>query len=45
MLPDALQPKAYLQTLVFSRSYLHHQISPPETLIVKGGTTWARNGQ
>ena len=44
MPPDALQPKAYLQTLVFSRSYLHGQVSP-ETLVVKGGTTWARNGR
>ena len=34
-----------VQTLVFSRSYLHHQVSPPETLVVKGGTTWARNGR
>ena len=33
-----------VQTLVFSRSYLHCQVSPPETLVVKGGTTWARNG-
>ena len=33
-----------VQTLVFSRSYLHRQVSPPETLVVKGGTTWARNG-
>ena len=33
-----------VQTLVFSRSYLHRQASPPETLVVKGGTTWARNG-
>ena len=32
-----------VQTLVFSRSYLHRQVSPPETLVVKGGTTWARN--
>ena len=32
-----------VQTLVFSRSYLHLQVSPPETLLVKGGTTWARN--
>ena len=32
-----------VQTLVFSHSYLHHQVSPPETLVVKGGTTWARN--
>ena len=34
-----------VQTLVFSRSYLHRQMSPPETLVVKGGTTWARNGR
>ena len=34
-----------LQTLVFSRSYLHHQVSPPETLAAKCGTTWARNGR
>ena len=34
-----------VQSLVFSRSYLHHQVSPPETLVVKGGTTWARSGQ
>ena len=34
-----------LQTLVFSRSYLHCQVSPPETLVVKGGTTWVRNGR
>ena len=45
MPPDTLQPKAYLQTLVFSLSYLHRQVSPPETLVVKGGTTWARNGR
>ena len=31
-----------VQSLVFSRSYLHRQ---PETLVVKGGTTWARNGR
>ena len=31
-----------LQTVVFSRSYLHRQVSPPETLVVKGGTTWVR---
>ena len=31
-----------VQTLVFSRSYLHRQVSPPETLVVKGGTTLAR---
>ena len=34
-----------VQTLVFSRSYLHRQVSPPESLVVKGGTTWARNGR
>ena len=34
-----------VQTLVFSLSYLHRQVSPPETLVVKGGTTRARNGQ
>ena len=34
-----------VQTLVFSRSYLHRQVSPPETLVVKGRTTWARNGR
>ena len=34
-----------VQTLVFSRSYLHRQVSPPENLVVKGGTTWARNGR
>ena len=34
-----------VQTLVFSRSYLHRQVSPPETLVVKGGTAWARNGR
>ena len=34
-----------VQTLIFSRSYLHRQVSPPEILIVKGGTTWARNGR
>ena len=34
-----------VQTLVFTRSYLHSQVSPPETLVVKGGTTWARNSQ
>ena len=28
--------------MVFSRSYLHRQVSPPETLVVKGGTTWGR---
>ena len=34
-----------VQTLVFSRSYLNRQVSPPETLVVKGGTTLARNGR
>ena len=34
-----------VQTLVFSRSYLHRQVSPPETLVVKGRTTWARNSR
>ena len=34
-----------VQTLVFSLSYLHRQVSPPETLVVKGWTTWARNGR
>ena len=29
-----------VQTLVFSHSYLHRQVFPPETLVVKGGTTW-----
>ena len=32
-----------VQTLIFSRSYMHRQVSPPETLVVKGGTAWARN--
>ena len=36
---DAL--RLIVQTLVFSRSYLHCQVSPPETLVVKGSTTWA----
>ena len=34
-----------VQTLVFSRSYLHRQVSQPETIVVKVGTTWARNGR
>ena len=34
-----------VQTLVFSPSHLHSQVSPTETLVVKGGTTWARNGR
>ena len=35
----------FYKTLVFSHSYLRVQVSPPETLVVKGGTTWARNGR
>ena len=27
------------------KTYLHRQVSPPETLVMKGGTTWARNGR
>ena len=38
-------PRLIVQTLVFSRSYLHRQVSPPETLVVKGGSTWGRNGR
>ena len=34
-----------VQTLIFSSSYLHRQVSAPETLVMKGGTTWARNGR
>ena len=34
-----------VQIPVFSRSYLHRQVSPPEILVVKGGTTWMRNGR
>ena len=34
-----------VQTLVFSRTYLHRRVSLPETLVVKGGTIWARNGR
>ena len=34
-----------VQTLVFNRSYLHRQVSPPQNLVVKGGNTWARNGR
>ena len=37
--------KLIVQTLVFNHSYLYRQVSPPETLVVKGGTTWARNGR
>ena len=37
MSPDALQPKAYCTNHDFySRSYLHRQVSPSETLVVKG---------
>ena len=43
MPPEALQPKNYCKTLIFSRSYLHRQVSPPEILVVKVGTTSARN--
>ena len=32
--PTANVP-GFVQTLVFSRSYLHRQVSPPETLVVK----------
>ena len=42
---DALQPKAYCTNPGLYHSYLHRQVSPPETLVVKGGTTWARNGR
>ena len=34
-----------VQTLAFSHSYLHRQVSPPEVLLGKGGTTWARYGR
>ena len=34
-----------VQTLFFSRSYMYRQASPPETLVVKVRTTWARNGR
>ena len=40
-----MPPDALVQTLVFSRSYLHRQMSPPDSLVVKGGTTWTRNGR
>ena len=36
--------KLIVQTLVFSSSYLHCLVSPPETLVLKGETTWTRNG-
>ena len=42
--PDALQPKAYC-TNPGLQSFLHRQVSPPETLAVKRGITWARNGR
>ena len=35
MPPDAVSRRFILQTLVFSRSYLHRQVSPPKTLVVK----------
>ena len=35
--------KLIVLTLVFGHSYLHRQLSPPETLVVKGGTIWKRN--
>ena len=34
-----------VQTLVFSHSYLHRQVSPPDTLVMKVANTWARNGR
>ena len=37
MSPDALQPNAFVQTVVLVVP------TPPETLVVKGGTSWARN--
>ena len=37
-------PGLTVQTLVFSLSDLHRQVSSPETPVVKGGTTWERNG-
>ena len=40
MPPDALQPNANCTNPGISRSYLHRQVSPPETLVVKGRTTW-----
>ena len=45
MPPDALQPKAYFTNPGLILSYLHGQVSPPETLVVKEGTTWSRNGR
>ena len=32
MPPETLQPRLIVQTLVFSLSYLHRQVSPPEKL-------------
>ena len=43
--PGSPAAEGLVQTLVFSRSYLHRQVSPPETLVVKGGTILARNGR
>ena len=34
---ESLHPKAYCTNPGLSRSYLHSQVSPPETLVVKGG--------
>ena len=34
-----------VQILIFSRSYLHRQVSQPQNLVVKGETTWARDGR
>ena len=42
--PAANAPGCIVQTLVFSLSYLHRQVSPPATVVVKRGATWARNG-
>ena len=40
--PDGLLYKPWFLAV---RSYLHRQVSPPETLVVKGGTIWPRNGR
>ena len=40
MPPDALQPKAYYTNPGLSRSYLHRQVSAPETLVVKEELLW-----
>ena len=44
-LPTASLLYCIVQTLIFSRSYLDRQVSTPENLVVKGGTTWARNSR